>query len=113
MPANILGVQPLKFGTTTTTGYVVDSTTEDESSEEFTIEDEGGNVVTQITAYGLKSEKTFEVIPKSSVTRPAAGTLITLGGIALNILSVSIKNVKKDVEKWTVKGTVYPGITPG
>ncbi len=112
MAASIKGVQPLKFGTTTTTGYVVETSTEDLSTQELLIEDEGGDVITQISGWGNKNEATVEVIPKSSVTRPALAALITIGGISLNILALSVKNVKKDVEKWTIKGTIYPGVTP-
>ena len=112
MPATILGVQPLSFGTTTTTGYVVDSSTEEHSSQELVIEDENGDVVTQILAWGEKNEVTVEVIPKTATARPDIGDLITIGGIALNILALSVKKAKKDVQKWTIKGTVYPAVTP-
>lgn len=110
--AAIKGVQPLSFGTVTTTGYVVDSTTEDESTQELVIEDEGGDVITQIIDWGNKNEVSVDVIPKTAAVRPAVADLITIGGIALNILGLSVKKVKKDVEKWTIKGTVYPLITP-
>lgn len=112
MAASILGVQPLSFGTTTTTGYVVDSATEEASSQELVIENEGGDVITQILGWGNKNEVTVEVIPKTATDRPALADLITIGGIALNILALSVKTAKKDVEKWTIKGTVYPGVTP-
>lgn len=112
MAASIKGVQPLKFGTTTTTGYVVDTWTADGTTQELIIEDEGGDVITQILGFGNKDEMTVEVIPKTATAVPALGDLITIGGTALNILGLSRKRMKKDVEKWTIKGTVYPGVTP-
>ena len=112
MAATILGIQPLKFGTTTMDGFVIESFGEDETSQELVIEDEGGDVITQIGNFGLKSEVTLEVIPKSAATRPAMFDLFEYGDKSLNILGLSIKRLKKDVEKWTIKGNVYPGVTP-
>lgn len=112
MAATILGIQPLKFGTTTMTGHVVESFGEDESTQELVIEDEGGDIITQIGNFGVKSDVTLEVIPKSSATRPTIFSLFAYGDKSMNILALSIKRMKKDVEKWTLKGTVYPGVTP-
>jgi len=42
----------------------------------------------------------------------AADALFSYGDQAINILSLAIKRMRKDVEKWTIKGSVYPGITP-
>lgn len=112
MSATILGVQPLKFGTTTMDGYVVESYGEDETSQELVIEDEGGDIITQIGDWGIKSDVTIEVIPKSATTRPAQFDLFEYGDKSLNILALSVKRIKKDVEKWTIKGNVYPGVAP-
>lgn len=94
------------------TGYVVESFSEDESTQELVIEDEIGDVITQIFGFGIKSEVTLEVIPKSATTRPAQGDLFSYGDKAINVLGLSIKRVKKDVEKWTIKGNRYPAVTP-
>jgi hypothetical protein len=88
MAASIKGVQPLKFGTTTTTGYVVDSYTGDETTQELVIEDEGGDIITQILGFGNKDEITVEVIPKTATSRPTMGVLLTIGGTALNVLGL-------------------------
>lgn len=112
MAALIKGIQPLKFGTTTTTGYVVETYTGDETTQELLIEDEGGDVITQISGFGNKDDIVVEVIPKTAAVRPTMGQLLTIGGTALNVLGVQRKQMKKDVEKWTIKGTVYPGVTP-
>lgn len=112
MAATILGIQPLKFGTTTTSGYVVETWENNSSTQELVIEDELGDIVTQILGFGNKDEITVEVIPKTATARPALGALLTIGGTALNVISLVAKRMKKDVEKWTVKGTVYPGVTP-
>lgn len=113
MSATILGIVPLKFGTTVMSGYVVESFGEDQTTQEFIIEDEIGDVITQIGNFGIKSEVTLEVIPKESAVRPDVFDLFAYADKSLNILSLSIKRMKKDVEKWTIKGNVYPAVVPG
>jgi hypothetical protein len=76
------------------------------------IDDEGGDIITQISNFGNKSEVTISVIPKSATTRPAMSALFSYGDKVLNVLGLSIKRMKKDVEKWTIKGNVYPGVAP-
>ncbi len=110
MSATIRGIQPLSFGTQTITGYVNDTTSEDQSTEELVIEDELGDIITQITGFGVKHDVTIEVIPKSSVSSPAAADVFTYGASKIVIITISKKRVKKDVEKWTIKGMRYPGI---
>jgi hypothetical protein len=112
MAASIKGVQPLKFGTTTTTGYVVDSYTGDESTQELVIEDEGGDIITQILGFGNKDEITVEVIPKTSTCARRWVCCSRSAAQRLTCSACSRKQMKKDVEKWTIKGTVYPGVTP-
>jgi hypothetical protein len=116
MATTIRGIQPLQWGTKTSTGYVIESFTDDGTSGEFIIEDENGDIVTQILGFGEKREITLEVIPKTAITKPAAGDLFTYGtglsAIALNVINISDKAVKKDVVKWTIKGTIYPNVTP-
>ena len=103
---------PLKWGTTNISGYVVESDDETESTEQKTIEDEGGHTVTDISKFGRKTERTIEVIPASSVTTPpAAGEVFTYGAKKIRIISIQKKRVKKDVEKWTIKGNSFPGVT--
>jgi hypothetical protein len=93
------------------TGYVNESTGEDETGGQLVIDDEGGDVITEITGFGLKTDVTLEVIPKSTVgTPPAVGDVFTYGAKKITILGVSKKRIKKDVEKWTIKGDRFPGI---
>lgn len=114
MAATIRGVQPLAWGTETITGVVVDSSTRDASTEEFVIEDEDGQIITQIVGFGEKTEYTWEIIPKSSFTSPPdKGDIFTVGSEKSVILNISKKRVKKDVEKWTIKSVAYPGISLG
>jgi hypothetical protein len=115
MAATIRGLQPLQWGTTAITGYVVENIGNDQSGGEFTIENEGGDTVTQITGFSVKNEVTVEVVPLTATVKPAAGDLFTYGTTTISIISVSEKEVKKDVVKWTIKGTFYPlvDLTPG
>lgn len=107
----IRGVQPLAWGTSTITGYVVTGTTRDASTEEFTIKDEQGRVITEITGFGVKTEYTLEVIPKTATAVPLPGDVLTIGTEKGVILSLSRKNAETDVEKWSIKMVAYPDIT--
>lgn len=111
MAAQVRGIQPLAFGTTTITGYVNDTTTTDSSTEELVIEDELGDIITQITGFGVKHDVTLEVIPKSSVNPPAPADVFTYGSEKIVVINLSRKKAKKDVEKWTIKGMRYPAVS--
>ena len=111
MAATIRGIQPLSFGATVTAGFVTESTTDDDSTEEILFEDEIGDIVTQVTGIGVKGEITLEVMPKAGTTPPVPGDVLTYGSQKVTIISISKKRVKKDVQKWTIKGTRYPLIT--
>lgn len=111
MAATIKGIQPLKFGTTTITGYIVEEFGDDSKTEELVIDDENGDVCTQITGFGLKEEVTLSVIPLSATTGPAVNTVIIYSAKAIRCLSVAIKQIRKDVEKWVIKGTIYPNVS--
>lgn len=107
----IRGIQPLAWGTQTISGYVNESSTEDETTGQFLIEDEVGDVCTEITGFGMKADVTLEVIPKDTVTSPpVASDIFTYGSKKITILSISKKRVKKDVEKWTIKGNRFPNV---
>lgn len=109
--ATIRGIQPLSFGTVVTTGFVTESMGEDDSGGQVLIEDEGGDFCTEITGFGLKTDVTLEVIPKSTATKPAQGEIFTYGAKKITVLGVNAKRVKKDVEKWTIKGDRLPNVS--
>lgn len=110
-PVSIRGIQPLAWGPETITGYVTESSQRDASTEEFTIKDEEGHVITQITGFGVKTEHTFEVIPKASVgTLPVPSDILTIGSEKMVILTIGKKRMQGDVEKWSIKGVSYPDI---
>lgn len=110
-PVNIRGIQPLAWGTETITGFVTQSSSRDASTEEFTIKDEQGHIITQITGFGEKTEYTFEVIPKAAATLPAPGDVLTVGSEKMVVLTIGKKRTEGDVEKWSIKGVSYPNIT--
>lgn len=102
---------PLSWGTVTLTGYVVESADEASSTGEHLIEDEIGDTVTQITKFGLKDEVTIEVIPATAIAPPVPGDVFTYDGKKLTILTIAKKRVKKDVQKWTITGNRFPGVS--
>jgi hypothetical protein len=120
MAATIKGVQPLKFGTTVMSGYITEDFAADEKTDELVIEDETGNAVTQITNFGVKKECTVSVIPKTATARPKVADLFAYGEmliegnavVGVRILSIGLKQIRKDVEKWVIKGTLYVGVDP-
>jgi hypothetical protein len=111
MSANIRGIQPLAWGTETLTGYVVGQTTRDVSSEEQIIKDEEGNIITHISNFGVKTEFTLELIPKTATAVPAIASVITVGAEKFVLMTLSRKRMEGDVEKWTMKGVQHPNIT--
>jgi hypothetical protein len=111
MSATIKGIQPLKFGTTTITGYIVEDYGGDVKTDELVIDNEAGDIVTQITGFGIKTEVSLSVIPLAATTGPAIDTVLTYDSKAIRVLSCAIKQVRKDVEKWVIKGTLYPNVS--
>lgn len=109
-PVSIRGIQPLAWGTQTITGFVVNSTTRDVSTEEFEIKDEQGKIITHITGFGIKTEFTLEVIPKAATTPPTVAQVLQVGAEKMVIINISKKNVNEDVEKWSIKGVQHPDI---
>lgn len=114
MSLQIRGIQPLAWGTVVTTGYVTESTSEDESTQEAFITDEVADEVTQITGFGVKTDTTLEVIPKSGTVAPVVSDVFTYGTSpdtkSITIITISKKRVNKDVEKWSIKGNAFPNI---
>lgn len=114
MANNIRGVQPLAWGTLVTTGYITETINASDKTDETVISDEGGDAAIQITGYGLKTDVTLEVIPKTSSTPPVAGSVFAYGpatAIKIVVITIDRKKMNKDVEKWTIKGNFFPNIT--
>jgi len=101
---------PLKWGTTTISGYVVEGLGETDTTGESTIEDEIGDVVTQIVDFGKMTDVSIDVIPDEDAVEPDAGDIFSYGSKAIVISSIDKKQAKKDVEKWSIKGKRYPGV---
>jgi hypothetical protein len=54
---------------------------------------------------------TLEVIPKSTITTPpAVSEVFTYGSKKITITGIDKKRLKKDVEKWTIKGNRFPNV---
>lgn len=110
------GVALLAFGTTTITGYVVETVTENTTSESIQIPDEDGQIITDIHSFGIATSVELSVIPKTSTTAPAIGdtftyTSETFGSKKITIKEISASSAQKDVTRWTIRGDRYPDIT--
>lgn len=110
MAATNYGVVPLKFGTDTYTGHIVDSVSIDSSTEETEIMDEIGDIVGVVTDYGKKSSITVETMPKTGTTLILAGAAFTIGTIEYLIKSVSQKQGKGGVMKYTINATKHGSV---
>jgi len=112
--ATIAGTALLKFGTFTVTGYIVESESIEKQSEDLEIEDESGDIVSHVYDFAKKDEVTVECIVKASTAVPAIGAVFTMGdspATKFRVLSVGRQRSKRDVEKWTIRGKGFPGIT--
>jgi len=117
MALNIRGIQPIAWGTITTTGFLTESINASDKTDEKIIDGDDGDQAIQITGFGLKTDVTLEVIPKSSVDAPpVCGDVFGYGPtgddqILITIISIDRKKMNKDVEKWSIKGNFMPTIT--
>lgn len=114
MALNIRGIQPLSWGTVSTTGFITESINESTKTDETLVVDEGGDPVIQITGFGVKTDVTLEVIPKATgATLPVVGDVLTYGpdpGTSIVVITIDVKRVSKDVQKWSIKGDYFPTI---
>ena len=111
------GIQVLSFGTTTITGYVVENISESTTSEEIEIQDEDGQFVAHINAFGVKTAVDITVIPKTTTTAPSIGDTFTYTSEThgatqkFTITELPVVSSNKDVTRWNLKGNRYPDIT--
>lgn len=115
MSYNLRGsVTPLKFGTTTISGYIVEETGFDKEAENIEISDEDLEIVIDISAVEEKHSGRVSVIPLSAATPPAVGDIFsyTSGTTARDIVvdAVREKSVKKNVTMWDIEGHAHPAI---
>jgi hypothetical protein len=112
MAVTIRGTAILKWGTFTLTGYIV---TDEELALEvgsFQIEDELGDIVTDITDFGKSTEATYNFIPLSAATQPEPGAVLT-GPNSLKVIVRSVRRIRarKMPEMWRLTGQAYPAIS--
>lgn len=103
---------PLKWGTITTSGYIVEGNEVDHSGEVTELTNENGDIVTTISNYGKKERVTLSVIPLTATEPPTPGALFEYGDDALkiNVESVQRSQSKGSLEKWTITGSRYEEI---
>lgn len=112
MSETIRGQAILKWGTYTLTGYVVADEEIEKSAESFQIENEIGDVVTDITSFGLKDSKVYNFIPKSTATLPTPGAIFTGPNSEKAIIrSIRVIRQRKMPEMWRLTGESFPEIT--
>ena len=102
MAQSSYGVVPLKFGTDTFTGYIVDSVGREASTNVTELTDEIGDIVGVVTGFGNKTKITVETMPKTATTVIAVGAVMTIGTVEYLVESVSEKQGKGEVMKYTI-----------
>ena len=111
------GTALLRFGTQTKTGWIVESISEETSSENVEIADEDGDIVTAISNFGKKTAVSLSIIAKSGTTLVTVGEVFTYSDAnnatkTIRLLTVGNVQEQKSVMKTTVTGILYAGITP-
>jgi len=102
---------PLAFGTTITSGYIVDEQGKDKESENIAIDDEEGKFVIDISGWGEQHRKRLKVIPLDDVSEPALGSVLTYGTEKMVVDSIRSVRLKRDVERWDIEGHAHPEIS--
>lgn len=110
------GTAILKFGTTTVAGYVIETVSENTTSESIQIQDEDGQYIADIHSFGEMTDVTISVIPLESTTAPSIGdtftyTSETFGSKKITVKSIDVSSNHKDITRWTINGQRFPGIT--
>tara|TARA_R100000027_G_scaffold54802_4_gene43942 strand:+ start:32705 stop:33058 length:354 start_codon:yes stop_codon:yes gene_type:complete len=106
------GIALLKFGTSEVTGYIVENRDISTEGENLEIEDEIGDVATDISGFGIRKKKSVKFIPKATgSTEPDPGDVIDIGDSEKLVVKTCKKvNVRKDVERWDIEGYEHPNI---
>lgn len=112
MAATIRGDAILKWGTFTLSGYIVADEEVELSAESFQIEDEIGDIVTDVTDFGEKTVATYNFLPLNATVQPEAGAVLT-GPNSLKVIVRSIRRVRsrKMPEMWRITGEAFPEIS--
>ena len=107
------GIALLKFGTTTVAGYIVENRDISIEGENLEIENEIGDVVTDISGFGIRKKKSVKLIPKASGSaQPTPGAVIEIGDSEKMVVKTfKTSNARKDVERWDIEGYEHPEIT--
>jgi hypothetical protein len=112
MAQTVRGAAILKWGTYTLTGYVVADEELEYSVESFQIEDEIGDIITDITDFGKKKAKTYNFVPKSTATLPEAGAVFTGPNSEKAIIrNIRVIRQRKMPEMWRLTGEEFPSIS--
>ena len=107
----------MQFGTTSVSGYVVETIGESRTSEDLQVFDESGEIRNHIVDFGQFSDCSIDVIPETGTATPAIGDLFTYTSATdgatqkFHILTLTSTEVQKDVVKWSITGKKHPNIT--
>lgn len=109
------GIAVLSFGTTTITGYIVESVGEATTGESIQIPDEDGQIIVDIHSFMVQTSTDLTVVPKDAVSAPEIGDVFayvseTHGSQKITVKEITVTSVNKDVTRWAIKGDRFPDI---
>ena len=107
------GTAVLKFGTNTLSGYVVTDEELTTEGESFQLEDEGGDVITDISGFRVSTNKVFNFVPfATGASFPANGAIFTGPNSEKGIVRTARKiRTRKVPEAWRIECVEFPGIS--
>lgn len=103
MPANTYGLTTLTWGTPTSTGFVVTSVTNNQTTNVAAevIDENGRRVCARYD--DVVQTVTFEALVTTG-SAPDPGEVFTNGGVDYECLSVEVKRVNNDFQRLTIVG---------
>ena len=111
MATTTRGVAVYKFGTYTVAGFIVNEGTVRKQGEEYILDNEDGQNVTQFTNFGLKNSLTLLFIPLSGTAIIAVDGVVTYNGVSGAVTSEERVTVKRQPEAWRITVSGIPGIS--
>ena len=110
------GIAVLAWGTTTVTGYIVETVQENTTSDSEQISDEDGQIISDIHSFGIRTAVTLSVVPKASTTAPAVGDTFTYtsethGSQKITVKDIDFSSTNTGATRWSIRGERFPDIT--
>lgn len=107
------GTAVLKFGTFTLSGYVVTDEELADEGESYQLEDEVGDIITDVSNFGERGRQVFNFIPFATGSSfPAVGSVFSGPNSFSGIVRRRVKTrTRKIPEAWRIECETFPGVS--